>query len=77
MSRLCREILNSCIRNTELAEEGLQRSPSGETYESGRGLGKGVWNMIEESVLAKSFKAKDDREVRLAIILVCVLMGAQ
>ncbi len=61
VSRLCREILNSCIRNTESAEEGMRKG--GATDVSGRGLGKGVWGMIEDSVLAKSLKEKDGRSV--------------
>ncbi|KAG5637415.1 hypothetical protein H0H81_004673 [Sphagnurus paluster] len=45
-----RDILNSCVRNTEEAERISQAGASG------RGLGKGVWGMIEDSELAKSIR---------------------
>ncbi|KAH7929207.1 RNI-like protein [Leucogyrophana mollusca] len=48
-ARMCRDILNTCVRNTEEAEKAAP-SPSG------KGLGKGVWGMIEESELAKSIR---------------------
>ncbi|KAG6828374.1 hypothetical protein H0H92_008216 [Tricholoma furcatifolium] len=51
-----REILNTCIRNTEEAERNTQVGGSG------RGLGKGVWNMIEESELAKSIKLDEEKQ---------------
>ena len=58
VGRICRDILNTCIRNTEEAERAVQTSGSG------RGLGKGIWNMIEESELAKSIKKEDSGKVR-------------
>ncbi|EJD08451.1 uncharacterized protein FOMMEDRAFT_101852 [Fomitiporia mediterranea MF3/22] len=56
-ARMCRDILNTCIRNTEEAERTSQ------TAGSGRGMGKGVWGMIEESELAKTFKKGDEKKV--------------
>ncbi|KAF9459258.1 hypothetical protein BDZ94DRAFT_1312550 [Collybia nuda] len=53
-ARMCRDILNSCVRNTEEAER-ISHPPNGPNG-SGRGLGKGVWGMIEESELAKSIR---------------------
>ncbi|TFK65923.1 RNI-like protein [Pluteus cervinus] len=50
--RICRDILNSCVRNTEEAERRAQAVA--------RGLGKGVWGMIEESELAKSIRMGAD-----------------
>lgn len=54
---MCRDILNTCVRNTEEAERSSQ------AVSSGRGLGKGVWGMIEESELAKTFKKDDEKKV--------------
>ncbi|KAG6885191.1 hypothetical protein C0993_004975 [Termitomyces sp. T159_Od127] len=51
-----KEILNSCVRNTEEAE---RNSPA---TASGRGLGKGVWGMIEESELAKSIRLGEEKD---------------
>lgn len=59
--RICRDILNTCIRNTEEAEQNVQASSSSGSG-SGRGLGKGVWGMIEESGLAKSFKKNGEEQ---------------
>ncbi|KAH8109464.1 hypothetical protein DFH11DRAFT_1812456 [Phellopilus nigrolimitatus] len=56
-ARMCRDILNTCVRNTEEAERSSQ------AVSSGRGMGKGVWNMIEESELAKTFKKGQDKKV--------------
>jgi protein phosphatase 1 regulatory subunit 37 len=55
---MCRDILNSCVRNTEEAEKSSQSHGSGHGA-SGRGLGKGVWGMIEDSELAKTIR-KDE-----------------
>ncbi|KAG5726140.1 Leucine-rich repeat-containing protein 68 [Termitomyces sp. T112] len=63
-AKMCREILNSCVRNTEEAERNSQAAVSG------RGLGKGVWGMIEESELAKSISIRlgeKDLEVDIAV----------
>ena len=51
---MCRDILNTCIRNTEEAEWNAQLSSTNGA--SGRGQGKGVWGMIEESRLAKTLR---------------------
>ena len=61
--RMCREILNSCVRNTEEAER-LSKVSEGSTVQSGRGLRKGVWGMIEESELAKSIRMGEEKRVR-------------
>lgn len=54
---MCRDILNTCVRNTEEAERNSQ------TVASGRGQGKGVWGLIEDSELAKTFKKDDVKKV--------------
>jgi protein phosphatase 1 regulatory subunit 37 len=67
---MCREILNTCVRNTEEAERA---SKGGGAVEGGRratasGIGtgtKGVWGMIEESELAKSIRLDQGKKVRL------------
>jgi hypothetical protein len=76
---MCRDILNSCVRNTEEAERasqvhigdvdvdghgnGVGNGVGVGTGGSGRGLGKGVWNMIEESELAKSIRLDEKSKV--------------
>ncbi|KIJ60815.1 hypothetical protein HYDPIDRAFT_31861 [Hydnomerulius pinastri MD-312] len=60
-ARMCRDILGTCVRNTEEAERAASGgSPEGgnrgATPLSGKGLGKGVWGMIEESKLARSIR---------------------
>ncbi|KAI0002469.1 hypothetical protein BJV74DRAFT_876497 [Russula compacta] len=60
MARMCRDILNTCIRNTEEAERNAQPSSANST--SGRGQGKGVWGMIEESKLAKTFRKGHEKK---------------
>ncbi|KAF8509532.1 hypothetical protein BU17DRAFT_56039 [Hysterangium stoloniferum] len=67
MARLCREILNCCVRNTEEAEKSALAAGSEET--SGRGAGKGVWSMIEESELAKSVSSKEDVKVSVDVLM--------
>ena len=59
---MCREILNSCVRNTEEAER-LSKASEGSGVQSGRGLRKGVWGMIEESELAKSIRKGEEKRV--------------
>ena len=70
---MCRDILNSCVRNTEEAERSSQQAlANGNGSEngggsvggsgSGRGLGKGVWGMIEESELAKTIRRGEEKE---------------
>lgn len=58
---MCREILNTCVRNTEEAER------ISKTGEGGRRSGKGVWGMIEESELAKSMRFDEEKKVNLNI----------
>ncbi|KAH7890634.1 hypothetical protein F5I97DRAFT_1799297 [Phlebopus sp. FC_14] len=58
-ARMCRDILNTCVRNTEEAERAASAvaQPGGiRGTQSGKGLAKGVWGMIEESSLANSDK---------------------
>ncbi|KAF7984923.1 hypothetical protein HWV62_9827 [Athelia sp. TMB] len=59
-ARMCRDILNSCVRNTEEAEK-IARNAEGANG-SGRGLGKGVWGMIEESELAKTIREGEEQK---------------
>lgn len=59
--RMCRDILNTCVRNTEEAERSTQ--PSSANGASGRGQGKGVWGMIEDSKLAKTFRLDEEQKV--------------
>ena len=56
-SRMCRDILQSCVRNTEEAEKATQNGSSG------RGEAKGVWGMLEQSELAKSIREDDKKKV--------------
>ena len=58
---MCRDILNTCIRNTEEAERNAP--PASANGTSGRGQGKGVWGMIEESRLAKTFRKDEEKKV--------------
>ena len=58
---MCRNILNTCIRNTEEAERNSPTPPASGL--SGRGQGKGVWGMIEESKLAKMIRQDDEKKV--------------
>lgn len=67
---MCREILNSCVRNTEEAERASKAQAggvAGATSTSGRGLRKGIWGMIEESELAKSIRLKEEKKVRCCL----------
>ncbi|KAI0746800.1 RNI-like protein [Daedaleopsis nitida] len=57
MARMCRDILESCVRNTEEAER-VSHAGSG-----GRGEAKGVWGMLEQSELAKSIRQDDKKKV--------------
>ncbi|KAH8103400.1 RNI-like protein [Cristinia sonorae] len=56
MARMCRDILNTCVRNTEDAEKSTAQDAG-----SGRGKGGGVWGMIEESELAKTFRQEGQK----------------
>ncbi|PIL27549.1 hypothetical protein GSI_10700 [Ganoderma sinense ZZ0214-1] len=57
MARMCRDILESCVRNTEEADRASHGGASG------RGEAKGVWGMIEQSELAKSIREDDKKKV--------------
>ncbi|KAJ7669822.1 hypothetical protein DFH06DRAFT_1267283 [Mycena polygramma] len=63
-ARLCRNILNTCVRNTEEAERG-----NGSTTGSGRGQGKGVWGMIEESELARSIRLDEEKKSEVDVVV--------
>ncbi|KAF8804912.1 RNI-like protein [Phlegmacium glaucopus] len=67
-ARMCREILNSCVRNTEEAER-LSKLSEGSGLLSGRGLRKGVWGMIEESELAKSIRKGEEKRLESDIMI--------
>lgn len=56
-NRMCRDILESCVRNTEEADKAAHGGSSG------RGEAKGVWGMIEQSELAKSIREDDKKKV--------------
>ena len=58
--RMCREILNTCVRNTEEAEKASHTPDAGA---NGRGQGRGLWVMIEESELAKTFRQDEQKKV--------------
>lgn len=62
---MCREILGTCVRNTEEAERAAH--PVHNDVPSGRGQGKGVWVMIEESELAKTFRQDEQKKVEAPV----------
>lgn len=80
---MCREILNTCVRNTEEAERNSKATISTPTSAvsetapapvgtasqivSGRGQKKGVWGLIEESELAKSIRKDEEKKVRFLL----------
>ena len=49
---MCRDILNTCVRNTEEAEK----------QSDNRGQAKGIWGMIEESELAKTIRQDEQKK---------------
>ena len=57
LQRMCRDILESCVRNTEEAEKASHAGSGG------RGEAKGVWGMLEQSELAKSIREDDKKKV--------------
>jgi protein phosphatase 1 regulatory subunit 37 len=73
---ICRDILNTCVRNTEEAERaarggvGAGQAEDGQqgTPMSGKGVGKGVWGLIEESELARSIRMGDGLHVKVACV---------
>ncbi|KAF9531479.1 hypothetical protein CPB83DRAFT_904584 [Crepidotus variabilis] len=62
-ARMCREILNSCVRNTEDAERASRAA------ESGRGHAKGLWGMIEDSELAKSIRLDEEKKIESDVVV--------
>ena len=62
---MCREILNTCVRNTEDAEKASHAPDS----VNGRGQGRGVWMMIEESELAKTIRLNEEKKVGFHIFV--------
>jgi protein phosphatase 1 regulatory subunit 37 len=58
---MCRDILNTCIRNTEEAEKATQVAKPESA--GGRGQNKGMWVMLEESELAKTLREGDKKKV--------------
>lgn len=68
LCRMCRDILNSCVRNTEEAEKNSRSHESPSGGGSGRGLGKGVWGMIEESELAKTIREGEGKKVSIKMV---------
>lgn len=59
------------MRNTEEAEKAArgghaEEGPRG-IPASGKGLGKGVWGLIEESELAKSIRMGDGVQVKVGV----------
>jgi len=55
---MCRDILNTCVRNTEDAERAAANGGSGDTIS---GKKAAVWGMIEESELAKTIRGGFDK----------------
>lgn len=53
MARMCRDILNTCVRNTEEAEKATM---GGNSDDTAPGRKTAVWGMIEESELAKTIR---------------------
>jgi hypothetical protein len=67
---MCREILNTCVRNTEEAERAAK------VGDSGRRSGKGVWGMIEESKLAKLMRLDEEKKVSLRLFTYFAILMA-
>ncbi|KAG8785188.1 hypothetical protein FRC20_001275 [Serendipita sp. 405] len=65
MARLCREILNWCVRNTERADARARS-------EGAHPRGKGIWAMIEDSALARDVRKGEGRRIEID-----TLAGAQ
>jgi protein phosphatase 1 regulatory subunit 37 len=60
---MCREILSSCVRNTEEAEKV---SRSAHKTNPDREPRTNVWGMIEESKLAKTIRQEEAQKVHAA-----------
>jgi protein phosphatase 1 regulatory subunit 37 len=67
---MCRDILNTCVRNTEDAEKAVANGVGGDATP---GRKTAVWGMIEESELAKTFRGGLDKVwcCRLVVRDVC------
>ena len=59
---MCREILNTCVRNTEEADKASQGNSDAASITSG-GKSRALWIMIEESELAKTFRQDEQKKV--------------
>ena len=55
---MCRDILNTCVRNTEDAEKA---ATGGGCADATPGRKTSVWGMIEESELAKTIRGGFDK----------------
>ena len=69
---MCREILNTCTRNTEEAEKAPQAAAA---QASGKGSGKGIWVLIKDSELARSIQ-QDEAKVPSSFIAISVSVHA-
>lgn len=58
---MCRDILNTCVRNTEDAEKAATNGSSGDTTS---GKKTSMWGMIEESELARTIRGNLDKVSR-------------
>lgn len=63
---MCREILNTCIRNTEEAERASKAAAN-------KAATRGLWGMIEESELAKSIRLDQEKKVCVGYHFTCNL----
>ncbi|EKM53275.1 uncharacterized protein PHACADRAFT_175669 [Phanerochaete carnosa HHB-10118-sp] len=62
MARMCREILNTCVRNTEEADKASHaNSDAASTISTSKS--RALWIMIEESELAKTFRQDEQKKV--------------
>ena len=59
---MCREILNTCVRNTEEADKASQASSDAASVTS-TSKSRALWVMIEESELAKTFRQDEQKKV--------------
>ncbi|CAA7270344.1 unnamed protein product [Cyclocybe aegerita] len=61
-ARMCREILSSCVRNTEEAERASKAA-------EGAVRGKSLWGMIEDSELAKSIRLDEEKKIETDVVI--------
>ena len=59
--RLCREILNWCVRNTERADARARS-------EGAPPRGRGIWGMIEASALARDVRKGEGKRVCFVLL---------